>query len=208
MVRSAYISLNLMAKVPQPGLVKTRLMPMLGAEGAAHAHARLLAHVVAKARAWCAAGPDRLFRLWCTPNTTHPACANLAQVGQLRLQPSGDLGERMAAITRAALAESPAMLLIGGDAVSLTLTDLDAAAQALTTHPAVLGPTEDGGYLLLGLRQTDPSLFRGMAWSTPTVALATRERFGVLGWSWHELPLRWDVDTPADWQRFVATFGG
>ncbi|MBF0137959.1 MAG: TIGR04282 family arsenosugar biosynthesis glycosyltransferase [Magnetococcales bacterium] len=199
----AQISLHLMGKVPVAGLVKTRLIPELGAAGAARAQVRLLRQVATMARLWCQARPGRLFRLWFTPDTGHPLCAALAEPDELRVQPPGDLGQRMAAIVDVALAETDLMLLIGSDAVSLTPVDLDAAEQALALVPAVLGPTEDGGYLLLGLRQAAPSLFQGMIWSTPGVAMATRARLAALGWSWYELSRQWDVDTPADWYRFL-----
>ncbi|MBF0153148.1 MAG: TIGR04282 family arsenosugar biosynthesis glycosyltransferase [Magnetococcales bacterium] len=203
----APLSLNLMGKLPLPGLAKTRLIPELGAQGAAAAQARLWTHVAGVTRTWCAARPGRLYRLWCTPDTTHPLCCTLAASDQLRQQPPGDLGQRMALIAAAAASEASCLFLIGSDAASLTAADLDAAEQALTTLPAVLGPTEDGGYLLLGLQRPDPSLFQNVTWGTATVAAATRERFRALGWSWHELPLRWDVDTPADWQRFIDLNG-
>ena len=104
------------------------------------------------------------------------------------------------------LASTP-LLLIGTDCPALTSAHLRAAADALAQGAdAVFGPVEDGGYMLVGLR--DPSaatrlqLFEGIDWSTERVMMQTRERLRAAHASWHELPLLWDVDEPADWLRW------
>lgn len=93
-------------------------------------------------------------------------------------------------------------VLIGGDCASLGEAELRAALGLLAAgHEAVLGPAADGGYVLIGLNRPCPMLFRGIAWSTPTVLAATRRRLGQAGLDWAELPPGWDVDTPADLRR-------
>jgi glycosyltransferase A (GT-A) superfamily protein (DUF2064 family) len=82
----------------------------------------------------------------------------------------------------------------------------------------VLGPVEDGGYWLIGVSRGAAgfrggedaraahvgALFRAVPWSTPGVLHETRERLRALGWRWHELPVRWDVDRPEDLERLAA----
>ncbi|MBF0624966.1 MAG: TIGR04282 family arsenosugar biosynthesis glycosyltransferase [Magnetococcales bacterium] len=193
----------MLGRAPRPGQAKTRLIPALGPRGAARAHARLLTHVAGVTRAWCAAGPGRLFRLWCTPDLRHPLFRTLARPEELRVQSHGDLGRRLARVAEEGLVESRAVFLVGGDCVSLTASLLDEALAMLERHPAVLAPAADGGYVLLGLTRLAKALFRDMPWGGPEVAAVTRERLRSLGWSWGELPVQWDVDGPDDWARFL-----
>lgn len=197
------ISLNLLGRVPEPGDSKTRLIPLLGAKGAAQAHAELLTHVAGVSRSWCAQKPDqRLFRLWVTPHLLDPLFVRLAGPEQLRRQPDGDLGARLDRIAQSGLAEAEAVLLIGGDAVSLDLLALNRVEEILTHHPAVMVPARDGGYVLLGLRRHAPELFADLPWGSSRVAEVTRRILHRLHWSWDEIPGHWDVDRPEDWERF------
>jgi glycosyltransferase A (GT-A) superfamily protein (DUF2064 family) len=75
---------------------------------------------------------------------------------------------------------------------------LRAAALALATNDAVIHPTMDGGYALLGLRRFDPSLFDGIGWSGPTVAADTISRIGAVGWSLAVRETLRDIDEPED----------
>jgi glycosyltransferase A (GT-A) superfamily protein (DUF2064 family) len=84
----------------------------------------------------------------------------------------------------------------------LTPAHLQQAADVLQHHDAVLIPAEDGGYVLIGLRQPLPQVFADITWSTPQVLAQTRERLQAAGASWQELPALWDVDEPADWNRW------
>ncbi|WP_253074150.1 TIGR04282 family arsenosugar biosynthesis glycosyltransferase [Cupriavidus laharis] len=186
-----------MAKAPEPGYAKTRLIPALGAYGAAALAERLLRHTLASA---CAAeiGP---VELCCTPDTGHPAflaCARDFNVALSR-QCDGDLGQRMATTARRALARAGSVLIIGTDCPALEPTQLNAAARILNAgNDAVLVPAADGGYVLLGLRRLDPHLFSAIRWSTATVMTETRKRLTALGWRWAELPALPDVDEPGD----------
>ncbi|MBF0178456.1 MAG: TIGR04282 family arsenosugar biosynthesis glycosyltransferase [Magnetococcales bacterium] len=202
----AKISLNLLGKAPVPGFVKTRLIPALGAAAATRAHIILLTHLTRIASDWCAAAPEnRLLRLWCAPDASDPWFRTLvATPAQLRDQPEGDLGARLAAIAASGLAEAQGVMLLGGDAASLTPADLNRAGAILRRHPAVMIPARDGGYLLLGLRANAPELFSDMPWGTERVAAVTRARLRRLGWSWEELPGHWDVDRPEDWEEFCV----
>src|SRR5262245_60397345 len=192
------------AKAPEPGKVKTRLIPLLGAEGAAALHARLVRGALTTA-CGAAIGPVELA---CTPDTKHPFfrhCAERYGV-TLTLQSAGDLGVRMEEACRRTLGHSVAALIIGADSPALTAEHLRAGRDVLTQgHEAVLIPAEDGGYVLMGLSRCDRRLFEGLDWGEPNVMAETRSRLSRLGWNWTELPALWDVDRPEDYERLVAS---
>jgi uncharacterized protein len=185
-----------MAKAPVAGLAKTRLIPALGAEGAAALAARMLTHAVNQALA-AALGPVMLCG---APDVSHSAFAALATDPRLALHPQGDgdLGARMRRAFERALDTHGRAVLIGTDAPELDAAVLRAAADALTTHDAVIAPAHDGGYALIGLRRAEPRLFDAMPWSTAQVMAITRERLHQAGLRWHELPTLHDIDEPAD----------
>jgi uncharacterized protein len=189
-----------MARAPVAGQAKTRLIPALGAAGAATLAARLLAHAVAQA-AGAQLGP---VTLWTTPDTLHPAFVQ-AQQGHavaLAVQGPGDVGARMLQVFASSFANSRTpLLLMGTDIPGLTFEVLRNAAAALQNHDAVFVPTLDGGYALVGLQAPAPSLFTHMPWSTPQVMAQTRLRLKAAGLSHHELPALRDIDEPADLQH-------
>lgn len=185
-----------LAKAPLPGLAKTRLIPALGAEGAAALAGRLLDHAVATA---VSAGLGPVW-LCGTPTLSHPAFQRLAALHGVVLsaQAEGDLGQRMQQALQQVLDSGGPALLIGTDAPALGAARLVQAARALQDHDAVFVPALDGGYALVGLRAAAPALFSGMSWSTPQVMADTRERARAAGLRWAELPAVPDIDEPAD----------
>lgn len=191
--------LIVMAKAPVAGFAKTRLMPSLGAEGAARLAQRMLDQTMAQARA---AGLGEI-ELCCTPDTAHPAFAAQARRGGVRLstQGDGDLGARMQRAFVRGLASAPRVIVIGTDAPALDAAYLQAASAALSSSDAVIGPAADGGYALIGLRRQGrewPRLFEHMPWSTVRVLALTRERLAAGGLRHSELPTLIDIDEVAD----------
>ena len=184
------------AKAPLPGFAKTRLVPALGADGAARLAELLLVHAV-QAAARAGVGP---VELCCTPDAAHPAFAALAgQYGiALTTQGDGDLGARMSRAFERCLAHVPQVLVMGTDAPALDAALIRRAAQALEHTDAVFVPAHDGGYALVGLRSPSPSLFDNMTWSTSTVMAHTRERLAATGLRYAELPPVADIDEAAD----------
>lgn len=184
------------ARAPVSGEVKTRLHPALGADGAAGLYAELLAHALEQA---AASAPARL-ELWYAGDDREGDLADLAarHGARLRPQPAGDLGERMRAALADATADGTPAMILGTDCPGLGAGSLRAAADALASHDAVLGPATDGGYVLLGLHRAPAALFAGIDWGTERVLPATRTRLEALGWRWSELPERTDVDRPED----------
>ena len=187
------------AKAPVPGTVKTRLARTLGPKGAAELHRRLVRRTLATAAA-ARVGPVVLA---CAPDARHGFFADCAAEfgATLEDQGDGDLGERM---SRAFERHAPA-LLVGTDCPALAPEDLREGAAALGSHDLVLGPAEDGGYVLIGLRTGAPGVFEGVAWGTSNVLNRTLANAAELGLRVQELGLYWDVDRPADLQRIAAS---
>lgn len=179
----------LFTRWPAPGQAKTRLIPAIGAEAAAALHKRLTERTIATVRAAnlpleirSTGAPVAQFQTWLGQGTT------------IIDQGTGDLGQRLA---RAA-ATLP-VLLLGADIPDLEPHHLTAAAAALATNPAVIGPAEDGGYWLLGLAAPAPHLFENIAWGTETVLETTLSRLTPQP---PLLPRLADLDRPEDLPRW------
>jgi rSAM/selenodomain-associated transferase 1 len=198
------VAIAILAKAPIPGYAKTRLIPALGAAGAAALQERLLARAVDTALA-TGIGP---VTLWCAPDDGHPAFAACKAHGQVRLrvQPAGDLGVRMVAAVADACA-SGGTLVIGTDCPALTAAGLRAATEALAASDVVLVPAEDGGYVLIGLARPQPALFVGVDWGSAAVAEQTRARAQAARLSLYEFPPLWDVDRGEDLARLARLPG-
>jgi uncharacterized protein len=174
-------SVIVFAREPRAGHVKTRLVPLLGAEGAARLHARLVARTLATAR---------------------EARLGAVQLWTTRRQRGADLGERMHHALARGLRRAARVILIGTDCPALGAAELRRAARWLAGGAdAVLAPAEDGGYALIALRRVSPRLFAQVEWGSARVMAQTRERLAALGWRWRELPAVWDVDRPEDYRR-------
>jgi len=192
------------AKAPLPGQVKTRLIPMLGVDGAVELHCRLVRHTLATA-VLARVGPLEVWTTAPGEDAFIQSCKRVLGV-EVRLQPDGDLGARMLGAAEDGLRRAPAVIIVGTDCPTMHVDDLRAAHHALAAgDDAVLGPAEDGGYWLIALARCDPSLFAGIAWGDAGVLATTRERLHRLGWRWSEVATRWDVDRPADLSRFAET---
>ncbi|MCW8890269.1 MAG: TIGR04282 family arsenosugar biosynthesis glycosyltransferase [Sedimenticola sp.] len=189
----------LFAKAPEPGQVKTRLIPAIGPQQAAHLYAELLKGVLERLSGLAP------LQLWCAPDTRHPLFRRAAEASSTTLhqQSQGDLGERMADAARHALKEARSVLLIGGDCPVLERAHLEQALSWLDEGAdAALGPAEDGGYVLLGFRHYAATLFEHIPWGTDLVCRLTRQRLSSLDWSWRELDPLWDVDRVEDLLRY------
>lgn len=183
------------AKAPVPGSVKTRLIPVLGEAGAAELAQRMLANTVGHALAAGLATPE----LCVTPHPADPDWEGHLPAGvRFSDQGAGDLGQRMEAAARRVIGDGERILLIGTDCPALDGMRLAEAAAQLDRHDAVIHPALDGGYVLLGMARTDPSIFHNIAWSTDAVAATTITRIRTLGWSLFVGDTLRDIDEPAD----------
>lgn len=182
------LTLAVFAKAPLPGRVKTRLNLPPGE--AARLYAAFVRDTLHKA---AALGPpvcvffdgDRALL-----EPLAPAGVRWADQG------GGDLGARLARV--------PApCLILGTDSPHLPQSILRGAWDALARADVVLGPAEDGGYYLIGLRVPCPLLFDDIAWSTDHVLAQTLARASALGLSVFQTPPWYDLDTPADLRRLA-----
>lgn len=187
------------ARAPEAGRVKTRLIPALGAEGAASVHRSLVERTLAAGQRIASARLE----LWCAPDLNHrffDDCASRYR-SSLRDQCGGDLGERMSHALGDTLGGCEKAILVGSDIPALDANYMQRALEALDVADAVFGPAEDGGYVLVGLKRSMPPLFQGVPWGSDRVMASTRERLLQLGMSWCELETLWDVDRPEDLRR-------
>ena len=195
----------IMAKAPVAGFAKTRLIPALGADGAARLAQKMLSHTLATALASklgvveiCAA-PDPTDSVW--QNLDLPSNVIWSAQGE------GDLGQRMARAAARTTRGGEAVLLIGTDCPAIDVFTLHEAAQALQDYDASLLPTYDGGYALLGLKKFNATPFDNMLWSNSTVAQETLKRMQQLGWKTKVLPTLHDIDETADLHYLPPEWG-
>jgi uncharacterized protein len=181
------------AKSPEPGKVKTRLCPPLTAEQAATvAEAALRDTLVA-----VAASATR-----CVVALEGEAGPWLPDEFEVVPQGHGSLGERLAFVF--AQVGAPAVV-IAMDTPQVTSGLLREACDRVTTHDVVLGPTDDGGYWLVGTSAPQPALFDGVPMSVPSTYTDQLAQIAALGLTVAELPQLRDVD---DWDDALAVAAG
>jgi rSAM/selenodomain-associated transferase 1 len=187
-----------MAKAPRPGFAKTRLIPALGAAGAAALAEAFIADTAALLRR---AGVDAV--VIATPPEAVDLLSALTGFPAIP-QREGDLGARMSGAFADLFARGHApVLLVGTDSPTQPPAHVTAALALCVADPEalVLGPAEDGGYWCVGLSRPVPGVFDGIAWGTGSVLGETRARAArlgvpvVLGPRWH------DVDEQGDLER-------
>lgn len=196
------VSIAILAQAPIPGFAKARLIPAIGAHAAAVLQERLTGRTVATALA-AGIGP---VTLCCEPDATHDTFLKMVARMKitLRPQPQGDLGARMLA---AVAGSAGPVLVIGTDCPALTEAHLRSAASALREgNDVVLIPAENGGYVLVGMRKAQPTLFSNIAWVKSTVLADMRARIVEQRLMLVERPPLWDVDTEIDLARLEREF--
>lgn len=194
-------TLIIFTRYPEPGKTKTRMIPALGEEGAAKLQRQMTENTLAKAKKlqefhpvsveiYFAGGNQQLMELWLGADVIY------------RQQSEGDLGERMAsAFERSFAAGMTGVVIIGTDCPDLDNQIMSEAFQWLEAHDLVLGPAQDGGYYLIGLRRLIPELFVGINWGTSQVRQQTVEIAGNLGLAIAFEPMLHDIDRPEDLSR-------
>jgi len=196
------VSIAILAQAPVPGFAKARLIPAIGAHAAAVLQERLTGRTVATALA-AGIGP---VTLCCEPDATHDSFLKMVARMKitLRPQPQGDLAARMLA---AVAGSAGPVLVIGTGCPALTEAHLRSAASALREgNDVVLIPAENGGYVLVGMRKAQPTLFSNIAWVKSTVLADMRTRIVEQRLMLVERPPLWDVDTEIDLARLEREF--
>lgn len=200
------VGLAVMAKTPRVGAVKTRLCPPLRPVEAAELARSFLLDSIERVAAVAGVRPIMAY----APAEARAEFEALAPGFTLIAQRGGELGERQERLVEDILGLGhQAALVIGTDVPTLPPESIDEAVGLVMVPEidVVLGPTEDGGYYLIGLRAPRPALFEDMPWSTSTVLSLTLERARRLGLRAVCLPTWFDVDTGADLERLEAALG-
>ncbi len=199
------IRIVIMAKAPVAGFAKTRLMPALGAEGAAQLAKKMLHHTLATALASKLGSVE----ICATPDPADSVWQNLDLPSNViwSAQGEGDLGQRMARAVARTTRGGEAVLLIGTDCPAIDVFTLHEAAQALHDYDASLLPTYDGGYALLALKRFENQLFENMPWSTSTVALKTLQIMAQIDCEVKVLQTLHDIDEPIDLAQLPVEWG-
>jgi len=197
--------LGMFAKYWQPGRVKTRLAAGIGPEAAAELYREFVQVLV---RRLSGIGQRRVLCIW--PPDSQPAFDELTQDRwTVEPQSAGDLGHRMAAFFRSQFTHgAERVVLIGSDSPTLPATLIHEALAALQTHRVVLGPTDDGGYYLVGASGSPPPIFREIDWGTANVWRQTLSQLAAAGIRRHELPRWYDVDRVEDLTRLYHELQG
>lgn len=199
--------LLLFVRFPEAGRAKTRLIPALGADGAAALYRRMATEVAAEA--------GRLARLGLGHRALVEPPERVGEVGrwlgprwQAVAQAAGDLGARLsAAFDDAFAAGATRVVAIGTDCLDLDTDLLGLAFDHLGDHDAVVGPATDGGYYLIGLAHPVASCFEAVPWSTSETLSVTRARLAAADCTVAELPELCDLDTPDDLAALAPQWG-
>ena len=188
------------AREPLLGKVKSRLAIEIGAEEALVVYQAMLARVgqlliQSQIAAW---------DLWVTSNLSHKNFVSICNKTNIYMQTGQDLGARMDAAIRQTLLKKSveSVILIGTDCPALTERYLDQALLALESGvDVVLGPAEDGGYVLVGMRRPIGAVFEDIPWGTERVMQRTLEALKAKELTYRLLDTLWDVDRPEDLAR-------
>lgn len=190
--------LVIFVRAPELGQVKTRLAKAIGPAAALTAYETLVKRLLTNLRSLEAV------ELRFTPDQAGAKCSHwLRRTWHLEPQGLGDLGERLA---RCFLENFQAgfgpVVIIGSDCPEVQPQDIQNAWNALVSRDAVVGSARDGGYWLIGLRQSQPALFQNMPWGTSAVLETTLARLESANLTVHCLRTLRDVDTVEDWNDF------
>ncbi|TVS03325.1 MAG: DUF2064 domain-containing protein [Phycisphaerales bacterium] len=196
-------ALGVFAKYPSPGKAKTRLIPALGADGAAELHEQMLRHAL---RCVDELASERAVEttVWQTGAEAHAFAERFAPDTPCRDQTGQDLGERMHNAFVAMLSGADRAIIVGTDCPEISPGLLEDAFDALGRNDLVLGPAADGGYYLVGLKRPAAGLFQGIAWGAGGVLRKTLSRAASIGLKTRLLTVLSDVDHPEDigvWRR-------
>lgn len=189
--------LQVFCKSPDVDSVKTRMYPTLGVSGARKLARELAGSTI---RSMCS-GQEFDLHVYCSPSSDDDFFRSFGHV-TFRDQEGEDLGARMGFALTAGLLQWEKVVLIGTDCPLITPSYIRTAFDRLDSHDVVLGPVEDGGYGLIGIKESVPDIFEGIEWSTDQVLSETCRRLNEAGIGYSLLPLIWDVDRPEDLPRY------
>jgi rSAM/selenodomain-associated transferase 1 len=141
------------------------------------------------------------------PETATPIVSRIEALGLKQgVQHGNVLGERMESALAEGLTTHRKAIIVGSDCPSVDANYVHQALQALDKADVVLGPSDDGGYVLIGARTHLAGMLANVSWGTDRALAETLARLDSVGLSCVQLSPRWDVDEPEDWQRFIRQF--
>ena len=180
-------------KAPEQGKVKTRLIPALGVKRATMIHERLVEHVMGIVHSM-----DAPEECWIAGDMKHPFVKSIEADFTVHQQRGDDLGERMYSAIAQGLKRASRVVLIGSDAYSVTPDYIDEAFVRLNQADVVLGPSRDGGYILIGAKRIAEGMFKDIEWGIDSVLGAQCDQLTRCGLQYALLEPGWDVDTVED----------
>ena len=198
-------ALYILAKSPETGKVKTRLGKTIGMEQAKDAHVEMLDAMLNIATDALAHSPlIKSVNLLIEGNKQQPELKKLLTKYNLspQSQADGDLGDKMAQAFITGLQNHKAVIITGTDCPLITPDYLNQAAEKLQKKDLVLGPAEDGGYVLIGASKFNPTIFAEVSWGGETVYEKTCLNIQTAGLSYEDLPTLWDIDIEEDLIRW------
>jgi len=189
-------ALLVFAKAPIAGHAKTRLIPKLGAVGAAELHQKLVLHTLdnlTNANCW-----DTL--LWCADDIQHEFFQQCYIDYNLKLfaQHGDDLGQRMYHAANLSLKDYNSICIVGTDCPVLKEENISEAFETLNYTDIVFNPAEDGGYVLVAAKSIERKVFEGIQWGSSEVMHKTLEKTKQMNLDTKLLKTLWDVDVPDD----------
>ena len=187
--------IQIFAKAAVAGEVKTRLAQQLGNAAALTIHQRLCQHVVKQ----CLEAGAEQVEIWAALDAEDPFLHGFGL--PVHEQQGRELGTRLDFAMRHGLARFSRVVIVGADVYSLSPAYLQQAMKALQTSEIVVGPAQDGGYVLVGARHSLPVIFQDIPWGTADVMGATMDKLLSNMISFELLPERWDIDTVDDIRR-------
>ncbi len=191
------------AKAPVPGKVKTRLAATIGPELAAACHQAFIADTVATV---VESGLTGLIAH--AGDVSHHGFDCARQAGfEFEEQPSGDLGHRMFSLLESRLKSAGHVVFVGTDSPTLPAEHIKRAVQMLDEVDVVIGPSFDGGYYLIALKEAHQAPFDGISWSTEAVFSQTVDRCLAAGLTYAVLPFWYDVDHVEDLRFLIHHLG-
>lgn len=195
------------ARSPEPGRVKTRLIPALGPAGTAQLHWEMILRTLSTAKRFRSSSGAKI-EVRLADGEGHGDLQCVGRGFVFERQSGDDLGERLDNAVREAFRDGAhRVLVIGTDCPELDPALLEQARDLLRNADLVLGPALDGGYYLIGMREYRRELFKGIAWGTEAVLRQTEEAARQAGLTTHLLRPLADIDHPEDllaWRRLVG----
>lgn len=197
----------LFTRYPVAGECKTRMIPALGAQGAAHLHRQLVAHILSEMSTFLSARNGTELTIYFDGDSHQQMQDWLGSSYIYKKQQGEHLGQRMAEALIHGTSKGKNPILIGSDCPGINRSILDDAFEALTHNDIVIGPAYDGGYYLVGVAaDIQPAackqLFKQISWGTNIVLSQTLVQIKKLNLRYHLLDKLHDIDTAEDLKHF------